>query len=141
MGPYRYPVVHMYGNAGRVIDCTYSAVVAPIVVARKLEQWPSKSLFTESAAISTARTHRSSQKLCLSRRKRLPTANGRRECHAGLVALLEALDGRSCPEVTMKMASVKRIRPRLRGANIFLYRYSNCEQINDFQIKFACSRR
>jgi len=42
-------------------DPTYNAVVSPTVVARKLEQWFSKSIFTDSESMSTVRAHISSQ--------------------------------------------------------------------------------
>ena len=46
---------------GIMTDPTYNAVVSPTVVARKLEQWFSKSFFTDSESISTVRAHISSQ--------------------------------------------------------------------------------
>jgi hypothetical protein len=74
---------------GILTDTTYNAVVSPTVVARKLEQWFSKSIFTDSESMSTVRAHISSQKPWRSRRKRLPIAMGHLECPMRLGAPLE----------------------------------------------------
>jgi hypothetical protein len=87
-------------------DPTYNAVVSPTVVARKLEQWFSKSIFTDSESMSTVRAHMSSQKPWRSRRKRLSIAMGHLECPTRLGTLLETGVGVGCPECPIELGTL-----------------------------------